>query len=146
MVNSKSYPVVLDTSVNTGLFRDFRYQILLGWEYLLHEFIISGIVEHQQRQYKEKKISKTRNRWRMQLIIWLLKIIQKRWIHRNSVLHETEAIARQTGLEELKTGIYEEYELGLDELSSIYTSYFLPPTTFILRTPIAYIRRWFFSN
>ena len=46
-------------------------------------------------------------------------------------------------VEDLKTTITNEYELGLGELPSVFTSYFLPPLAFILDKPTNYIRRWF---
>ena len=86
---------------------------------------------------------KTGNRWGAQLVNRMWTIIQSHWIHRNQCLHETEALARLSGVEDLKAAIANEYELGLGELPLVYTSYFLPPLAFILDKPTDYIRRWF---
>ena len=61
----------------------------------------------------------------------------------NATLHETETLARLSGLEELKSAVCKEYDLGLGDLPSVYTSYLLPPLAFILQKPTAYIKRWF---
>ena len=79
----------------------------------------------------------------VQLISRLWTIIQSHWNHRNATLHETEALARLSGLEELKPAVCAECKWGLGDLPSVYTSYFLPPLAFILQKPTAYIKRWF---
>lgn len=86
---------------------------------------------------------KTGNRWGAQLTNHMWTIIQSHWINRNQCLHETEALARLSGVEDLKIAIGKEYELWLGELPLVYTSYFLPPLDFILDKPTDYIRRWF---
>ena len=105
--------------------------------------IVKIIVDQQHRYYLENNSYKTRNRWGIQLITKLCTIIQNHWIHRNLILHETEELAKLSGVEKLKTAILKEYELGLGELPSVYTSYFQPPIVFILQKPTALIRRWF---
>ena len=46
--------------------------------------------------------------------------------------HETEALSRLSGIEELKVALRNEYELDLKELPTVYTSYFLLLLSFIL--------------
>ena len=122
---------------------EFRRQTLIGWEALLNGFIVKGLIEYQQQYYKTLGMRKTGNRWGAQLVNRMWTIIQSHWIHRNQCLHETEALARLSGVDDLKTAIAREYELGLGELPSVYTSYFIPPLAFILDKPTTYIRRWF---
>ena len=86
--------------------------------------IVKIIVDQQHRYYLENNSYKTRNRWGIQLITKLCTIIQNHWIHRNLILHETEELAKLSGVEKLKSAILKEYELGLGELPSVYTSYF----------------------
>ena len=56
----------------------------------------------------------------------------ERLFHMNSVLHETEALNWLSDLEELKYTVSKEHELGLGELPTVYTSYFLSLLAFIL--------------
>ena len=138
-----SYHFGIDSLVHPDLYNAFRTQVLIGWEALLFGFVCTGIIEHQQIHYNTLGSRKTGNRWGVQLISRLWTIIQSHWNHRNATLHETETLARLSGLEELKSAVCKEYDLGLGDLPSVYTSYFLPPLAFILQKPTAYIKRWF---
>ena len=92
------HPFELYSSVHPGLYRAFSYQILLGWEALLHGFLVTWLVKYQETKYMENNASKTGNRWGKQLITQLWMTIQNYWIHMNLVLHETEAITRLSGV------------------------------------------------
>ena len=59
-----------------------------------------------------------------------------------SILHDTEALDRLSGFDELKVEITKEYEKYTGDIPSVYTSYLLQPLALILEK-IAYIRRWF---
>ena len=82
------------------------------------------MVDQQHKYDLENNSTKTGNRRGLQLITKLWKIIQNHWIHRNLVLHKTEALAKLSGVKELKKTTLKEYEIGLGELPSVYTSYF----------------------
>ena len=131
------HPFELAFSVQPILYKAFRYQILLVQEALLHFLVVSALVEYQQIYFMEINPSKTSNHWGIQLITRLCTLIQNNWIHNNSILHETEVTAELSGVEELKTAIQKDYEIGLGEFPSVYTSYFLPPIPFILEDPTA---------
>ena len=137
------YTYQTNTTGDPTLHIIFRTQILIGWEALLNGFVTNGLITYQQKYYTDLGMKKTGNTWGAQLITHMWNIIQTHWIHRNQCLHETEALARLSGLGELKTAISREYEMGLGDLPSVYTSYFLPPLAFILEKPTTYIRRWF---
>ena len=112
----------IETSVHPILVIAFRTQLLLGWEALLYGFVVTGIITQQHSYYSSIGSRKTGNRWGSELISHMWTIIQNHWIHRNHTLHDTEAHARLSGLEELETAVRKEYELGIGYLPSVYTS------------------------
>ena len=50
-------------------------------------------------------------------------MIQKIWIHRNNVLHDTEAINIVSGKEHLIEAAFLEHLQGLEHLPSVYAPY-----------------------
>ena len=86
---------------------------------------------------------KTGTRWGIQLISKLWNVIHQHWMHRNEVLHETEAIDQLSGIEILKEDITYEYNTGLDSLPYVYTPYFTEPLPVIMLKSTTYLKRWF---
>ena len=142
-LTSASGQFISDSTVDPPLHKAFRTQQLIGWEALLYGFVASELIVYQQKHYTDIGLRKTGKRWGVQLITHMWSIIQAHWIHRNHALHETEALARLSGVDDLILAVKKEYELGLGKLPSVYTSYFIPPLAFILDKPTAYIKRWF---
>ena len=132
-----------DTAVEPKLLHAIKSQLLLGWEVFLHGFIAKGLIECQQDYYSDMDSRKTGTRWGIQLISKLWNVIHQPWMHRNEVLHETEAIDQLSGIEILKEAITYEYNTGLDSLPYVYTPYFTEPLPVILLKSTTYLKRWF---
>ena len=133
----------LDDTIDPSIFTACKYQLLVGWEAMLHGFISQRLVTCQQDHYSEMSSRKLGTRWGVQLIKRLWSLIHLHWTHRNSILHETEAIDLLSGVGQLTVAVINEYEQGLGELPSIYTNYFVSPLAFILQKPTAYLKQWF---
>ena len=110
---------------------------------MLHGFISRRLVICQQDHYSEMLSRKLGTRWGVQLIKRLWSLIHLHWTHRNSILHETEAIDLLSGVGQLTVAVINEYEQGLGELPSIYTNYFVSPLAFLLQKPTVYLKQWF---
>ena len=133
----------LDTFIESVILFTLKYQFLLGWDTLLHGFISKKIMIFQQGHYSEISSHKVSSRWGFQLTHRLWTIIKLHWNHKNSVLNESEAIDILSGVGQLTVLIINEYEQGLGELPSVYTTYLLAPLAFILQKPTAYLKMWF---
>ena len=133
----------LDDNIDPVILNACKYQLLLGWETLLHGFISKRLISCQQDHYSEMSSRKLGTRWGVLLIKKLWVIIHLHWTHRNSILHETEAIDLLSGVGQLTVAVVNDYEQGLGELPSVYTPYFVSPLAFILQKPTAYLKQWF---
>ena len=91
-----------NTTGDTILQIVLRIQLLIGWEALINGFVVTGLIEYRQRYYTTMGMKKRSNRWRDQLVNFMWAIIKSHWIHRNQCLHETEALARLSGVKDLK--------------------------------------------
>ena len=133
----------LDDTIDPSIFTAYKYQLLVGWEAILHGFISQRLVICQQDHYSEMSSRKLGTRRGVQLIERLWSLINLHWTHRNSILHETEAIDLLSGVVQLTVAVINEYEQGLGELPSIYTNYFVSPLALLLQKPTAYLKQWF---
>ena len=133
----------INENVDSHIRIAFESQILIGWESLLHGFMSKKLIMCQQLHYTSLKRRKLGTRWGIMLTIKLWQIIQKLWIHRNSVLHETEAINLVSGKEHLTEAVFLEHLQGLDNLPNVYAPYFLTPLENLLNKPITQLKQWF---
>ena len=136
-------PTHVDLSMHPTLYNGSRTQQKIGWETLL--FIFFGYEDNHPliNHFTYIESRKSENRYGIELITRIWTIIQSHYIHINQTLHETIASVRLHGVNELKTTIIREYELGLGKLYMSNTSYFLLPLSFILDKPTPYIRMCF---
>ena len=141
LANDSSF--VPDDTMDPVILHACRYQLLLGWESMLHGILSKKIITCQQDHYSESSSRKLGSRWGVTLIKKLWDIIHLHWTHRNSILHATEAIDLLSGVGHLTLAVINEYEQGLGELPSVYTSYFVSPLAFILQKPTAFLKKWF---
>ena len=56
------------------------------------------------------------------------------------MLHEIEILSLLSGVSNLTDGMSRDFKKGSGELPLVYTSYFLPPLSFILQKPTAYLK------
>ena len=121
----------------------YSTHILLGWESLLHGFLSNKLIHCQQQHYTSIGSRKLGIRWGINLTIKLWQMIQKMWIHRNNVLHETEAIDLISGKEHLIEAVFLEHLQGLDHLPTVYAPYFVITLDDLLKKPITRLKEWF---
>ena len=65
------------------------------------------------------------------------------WKHRNDALHISKPMRLLSGLDQLKTSITAEIEIGLATLPMVYSSYFKIPLAQLLRKSPVYLKIWF---
>ena len=65
------------------------------------------------------------------------------WTHRNSVLHETQALASLSGLSSLRLAITAEFTLGLSSLHRVYSRYFRYTLATLLQQTSDQLKQWF---
>ena len=123
-------------------FTAFLTQQSLGWEAFLHGMIAAPIITLQQKHYSTSSSRKTGTRWGINLVSKTWNIIHQLWIHRNSNMHETEAINQMSGKDNLIQAIVHECTLGLKDLPPVYSTYFTSLSS-LLSKPIAYQKQWF---
>ena len=133
----------LDIRIDPVILHACRYQLLLGCESMLHGILSKEVLTCQQDHYSEMPSRKLGSRLGVTLIKKLWDIFHLHWTHINFILHETEAIDLLCGVGHLTLSVINEYEQGLGELPSVYTSYFVSPLAFILQKPTVIIRAWF---
>lgn len=73
----------------------------------------------------------------------LWNITQQLWLHRNDVLHNTEALNMLSGLTTLKLIIATEYNAGSSNLPGVYSTYFHLPLQQLLKKSPNYLKQWF---
>ena len=59
------------------------------------------------------------------------------------MLYDKDEQAMLSGLAELKVAIVKEYEIGIGEIPSLYSSFFHVPLPRLLRRGVTYLKRWF---
>ena len=104
---SPSYDIDQNADVSTKI--AFENQIIIEWESLQHVFLSTTLIRCQQQHYISLKRRKLGTRWGINLTIKLWQIIQKMWVHRNNVLHETDAINLVSGKEHLVEAVFLEH-------------------------------------
>jgi len=97
----------------------------------------------QQSHYTAIESRKLGSRWASHLIKKLWNITHQLWLHRNKALHNTDKIHELSGLPQLKLSISSEYITGLQQLPSVYSSYFYTPLPALLQKSVIYLKRWF---
>ncbi len=65
------------------------------------------------------------------------------WMNRNSILHESEAINKVSGLAKLQQAITTEHARGPGHLHRVYNRYFRIPLPSLLTTTVNYQKQWF---
>ena len=141
MHQQKNYQV--DQNMEPSIRTVCATQILLGWETLLHGFLSNKLIHCQQQYFTSMKSKKVGIRWGINLTIKLWQMIQKMWIHRNSILHETEAIDLVSGKDYLIEAAFLEHVQGLDDLPTVYAPYFVITLADLLNKPITRLKEWF---
>ncbi len=105
----------------------------------------SDLVQAQQRHYDDIHSHQKGRTWAAKVIPKLWHMLLSLWIHRNSCLHNTDAINSVHGLEHLRTAgaVTSELSLGLGLLPHLYRSYFTTYTsTLLLSKPVYFLKRW----
>ena len=134
--------ILSESTLDSTILIAFQTQRTLGWEAFLFGLITSPIISFQQNYYTSVASRKTGVRWGIQLVDKLWNIIFQLWTHRNNCLHETETINQNSGKDQLRLAIVHEYALGLQDLPSLYITYFTSLPT-LLSKPIKYQKQWF---
>ena len=128
-----------DPSTRSTLFN----QLNLGWFATLAGFLHPDMIETQHRYYLILRRRKTGRKWASNLIKHFWNIIHSLWVHRCSVLHDSDAIHRLNGLSLLRDAIEAEYNRGLGDMPQSYRSYFYTPLFIILKKSPNYLKGWF---
>ena len=118
-------------------------QLDLGWFATLAGFLHPDMIETQHRYYLVLRRRKTGRKWATHLIKHFWNIIHSLWVHRCSVLHDSDAIHRLNGLSLLRDAVEAEYNRGLGDMPQSYRSYFYTPLFTILKKSPSYIKGWF---
>ena len=85
----------------------------------------------------------TNSTWATRLIVKCWNIVYHLWTHRNSVLHESHALASLSGLEALRNSISAKYAVGSSSLHPVYNRYFITTLETILLRPPDQLKLWF---
>ena len=126
-------------SVNKALLS----QLNIGWYYSLCGFLSSELVNLQSSYFISINSKKSGLRWSANFTKQLWHFLHELWINRNECLHESESIHKLTRTIILKNAITLEYNQGLGNLPSNYSSYFHPPLQHLLSKKTSYLKRWF---
>ena len=130
-------------NLDMELLTAFRSQLLIGWEATLHGFLSHKLVSCQKSYYTQIGSRKLGTRWGIQLITKLWNIIYHHWIHRNNLLHKSNAYDILSGREHLEEAVFVEYSAGLDNLPYIYAPYFLTTLEDLFAKDAKHIKQWF---
>ena len=76
-------------------------------------------------------------------MVKLWNIVYQIWIHRNSILHGTEAIHQVSGLAKLQQAITTKHARGPGHLHRVYNSYFSDPLQSLLTSNVNNQKQWF---
>jgi len=121
-----------------------REQLSLGWYATLLGFFHTSMVQLQHRYYKSESSRKTGISWAKKVTLKLWNIIYQIWTSRNSILHETDAIDRVSGLAQLQQAITAEHARGPGHLHRVYNRYFRHPTLpALLESSVVAQKEWF---
>ena len=118
----------------------FQSQLNIGWFNLLSSMIFTDFFAIQQNYLLDIESKKYCTRWTTILIHTIWNITHQLWLHRNKSIHNTKAIHALSILIFLNIFITTEYDLGLDELPSIYSSYFHAPLPILLSKSSQYFK------
>jgi hypothetical protein len=121
----------------------FIAQQELGWYAFLMGFIAKPIVSLQNSYYSTLQSRKKGSTWATRLIFKCWNLVYHLWTHRNSVLHESQALASLSGLEALRNSITAEYAVGRSSLHPVYNRYFITTLETILLRPPDQLKLWF---
>ena len=105
----------------------FQAQLTLGWYHFFCCFVTRELVEMQQLHYTFIESRKLGSRWASNVIKKVWNITHQLWLHRNKALQDTDKIHKLPGLAQLRTAITAEFIAGLQQLPSVYSSYFYTP-------------------
>ena len=121
----------------------FADQLEIGWHGFLCGILSLDLVHAQQRHYDDIQSRRKGRTWAARVIPKLWHMLHSLWIHRNSCLHDTDAINSVHGLGHLRTAVTSELSLGLGLLPRLYRSYFTTYTsTLLLSKPVYFLKRW----
>ena len=115
----------------------------LGWYAFLMGCIAKPIVSLQNSYYITTHSKKKGTTWATKLIIKCWNVVFQLWTHRNSVLHETQALASLSGLSYLRLAIAAEFTLGLSSLHRVYSRYCRYTLDTLLQQNPDQVKQWF---
>ena len=115
----------------------------MGWFATLCGFLSLSLIEIQQTYLSEIASKKSASRWATNLTKHLWDITHQLWTQRNDALHNSEQIEMLSGKATLRSSIVLEYNLGADDLPSVYSKYFHLPLRFLFKKKIGFLKRWF---
>ena len=128
-----------DQSINSAL----SSQINLGWMNTLTGLITEEMVNLQQNHYNHTSSSRKGSTWAKNMTLHIWNMLHKIWIFRNEALHNTQQYQVLSGLPLLKASVTREYNIGIDRLPQLYSSYFhIPLSTILSRSP-SHLVKWF---
>ena len=123
--------------------KELHTQLQISWYYMLCGMLTENIVSLQQSFYNDIDSKRSAQRWATNLIKQLWNIIHQLWLQRNEALHQKDSIYKLSRLQILMNSITNEYNYGLADLPSIYSSYFNTPLPIILKKSSKFLKRWF---
>jgi len=106
-------------------------------------FIATPIVSLQNSYYKTIDSKKKGTMWATRLIIKCWNLVYHLWTHRNSVLHETQALDALSGVNTLRNSIIVEYALGQGSLHRVYSRYFSVLLETLPQKHTDQLKQWF---
>jgi len=115
----------------------------LGWYAFLMGCIAKPLVSLQNSYYIATHSKKKGATWATKLIIKCWNVVFQLWTHRNSVLHETQALASLSGLSSLRLAITAEFTLGRSSLHRVYSRYFRYTLETLLQQTPDQLKQWF---
>ena len=118
-------------------------QMNIDWYNLLCGFISNDLVDlqHDYLVDIDFRLSSTPCASNLSIALW--NIVHQLWKHKNDTLHNSEYIHLLSELDQLKTTITTELEIGLDTLPVLYYSYVNIPLARLLGKSPAHLKRWF---
>ena len=105
--------------------------------------IAKPIVSLQNSYYIATHSRKKGATWATKLIIKCWNVVFHLWTHRNSVLHETQALASLSSLSSLRLPITAEFTLGRSSLHRVYSRYFRFTLETLLQQNPDQLKQWF---
>ena len=123
--------------------KTFQAQLSLGWYHLFCGLVTRELVKMQHIHYSTIESRKLGSRWASNVIKKVWNITHQLWLHRNKALHDTDKIHELSGLAQLQTAIKAEFIAGLQQLPSVYSSYFNTPLSALLKKSVVHLKRWF---